>query len=169
MDENKKPETPPEPQPGFPQKKIVYAVLAVAIVILSVVLIAKFGYNTDMLNPSGGQMSLAQRNLSYKVTPLVQRVITPFPRLSPCAVNQSTDCNGACRYLMTDNKNCGTCGNSCSRINSCKTGNCSCSNGNCVSDNNCEGVVCQDGETVCCNGRCVRIDVPHTCGGYPGA
>ena len=46
---------------GSPQKKIVYAVLVVAIVILAVVLIAKFGYNTDLLNPTGGQMSLVQR------------------------------------------------------------------------------------------------------------
>jgi hypothetical protein len=29
--------------------------------------------------------------------------------------------------------------------------------------------VCQDGVTSCCDGRCVLNDVPHSCGGYPGA
>ena len=45
---------------GSPQK-IVYVVIAVAIVILAVVLVAKFGFNRDLLNPAGGQMSLVQR------------------------------------------------------------------------------------------------------------
>jgi hypothetical protein len=49
---------------GSPQKMIVYAVIAVAIVILAVVLVAKLGYNTDLLNPAGGQMSLVQRQVS---------------------------------------------------------------------------------------------------------
>ncbi len=60
-DGNKKPETPPEPQPGFPQKKIVYAIIVLAIVILAMVLVAKFGFNTDLLNPAFGEMSLVQR------------------------------------------------------------------------------------------------------------
>jgi hypothetical protein len=57
-DENKKPETLPELQPGFPQKKIVYVVLVITVVILAMVLIAKFGYNVDLLNPASGEMSL---------------------------------------------------------------------------------------------------------------
>jgi Stigma-specific protein, Stig1 len=139
---------------GIPQKKIVYAVLAVAVVILAVVLIAKFGYNVDLLNPAGGQMSLAQRNLSYKVTtPLVQRVITPIPRLPACPVNQ-TNCYGACVYLMTDSNNCGTCGFSCS-------GGVSCNNGRCIS-NPCDGVLCP-AESYCCDGHCVSNTTPN-CG-----
>jgi hypothetical protein len=130
-DENKKPDAPSEPQSGFPQKKIVYAVIAVAVMIFAVVLIAKFGYNTDLLNPAGGQMSLVQRppvtlvrldvttsgqqsHLGVAVTTLaVQRVTAGIPRLSPCAVNQSDDCNGACVYLQTDPANCGSCGKVC--------------------------------------------------------
>ena len=165
---------------GGPQKKVVYAVLAVAVVILAVVLIAKFGYNTDVLNPAGGQMSLVQRppitivrpNITLSgpgitvTTPAFQRVTTPIVR--PCQ-GDWTACNGACVYLQTDWNNCGSCGNSCIRISQCKTGNCSCSNGNCVSDSKCVAVVCQDGFSSCCDGRCVRNDVPHTCGGYFGA
>jgi len=44
---------------GGPDKKIVYAILAIAVVIRAVVLIAKFGYNTDLLNPASGEISLA--------------------------------------------------------------------------------------------------------------
>jgi hypothetical protein len=58
-DENKKPDAPPGPQSGFPQKKILYAVIAIAMVILAIVLIAKFGYNVDLLNPASGEMRLA--------------------------------------------------------------------------------------------------------------
>ena len=83
-DENKKPDAPSEPQSGFPQKKIVYAVLVVAVVILAVVLIAKFGYNTDLLNPAGGQMSLVQRQTSaVRQQPLfaaLQVQSQPFPQ-----------------------------------------------------------------------------------------
>ena len=51
---------------GSPEK-IVYAVFVIAVVILAVVLVAKFGYNTDLLNPARwADMSLVQRNLSYK-------------------------------------------------------------------------------------------------------
>jgi hypothetical protein len=60
-DENKKPDAPPGPQPGFPQKKIVYAIIAIAIILLAVVLIAKFSLNVDLLNPASGEMSLVQR------------------------------------------------------------------------------------------------------------
>jgi hypothetical protein len=162
---------------GDPQKKIVYAVIAIAVVILAVVLIAKFGYNTDLLNPAGGQMSLVQRQVTLVrpnitiseqqprltvTTPAFQRVTTGIVRLSPCTVNQSTDCNGACVYLTTDSKNCGTCGFSCSGAlcgaHSCNT----CDNGNCIYDNTCEGVVCSVGYS-CCKGRCVSNEAPN-CG-----
>jgi hypothetical protein len=138
-DEGKKPETPPEPQSGFPQKKIVYAMIAIAVVILAVVLVAKFGYNTDLLNPAGGQMSLVQRNMSYKVTPEFQRVLTPIPRLLSCTADQ-TNCNGMCVNLNTDNGNCGNCGHACPSGNPCNYGRCCASP---VGDpKNCGGVSC---------------------------
>jgi hypothetical protein len=43
---------------GGPQKKIIYVIIAIAVVILAVILIAKFGYNVDLLNPASGEMSL---------------------------------------------------------------------------------------------------------------
>jgi hypothetical protein len=157
---------------GNPQKKIVYAVIAVAVVILAVVLIAKFGYNTDLLNPAGGQMSLVQRppitlvrpNITISeqeprlvvTTPPFHRVTTPFPRL--CKANQ-TGCNGVCVCQMTDTQNCGACGLSCSG-RQCGTHQCNlCSNGQCIYDPTrlCEGVVCSAGLS-CSQGRCVPND-----------
>jgi hypothetical protein len=192
-DEEKKPDAQPEPQPGFPQKKILYAVLAIAVVILAVVLIAKFGYNTDLLNPAGGQMSLVQHPATLvrpdvttsgqqprlEITPAFQRVITDIPRVSPCAVNQSDDCNGACVYLQTDPNNCGSCGKACPAYahadKVCSGGQCvftcSAGRGDCnnqkASDgcetclrndnNNCGrcGVQCATGGTSCFAGSCV--------------
>ena len=60
-DENKKPDAPPEPQSGYLPKKIVYAIVAIAIMLLAFVLIAKFSFNVDLLNPVSGEMSLVQR------------------------------------------------------------------------------------------------------------
>jgi hypothetical protein len=139
---------------GGPQKKIVYAVSAVAVVILVVVLVAKFGYNTDLLNPAGGQMSLVHRlpTLAYPNSS-IRPITTGIVRVPICAINQS-DCNGACVYLMTDSGNCGTCGSSCS-------GGFSCKNGNCISDP-CYGVVCSAGNS-CCDGRCVNTTAPNNC------
>jgi hypothetical protein len=61
-EENNKPDAPPEPQSGFPQKKIIYAIIAIAIAILAVVLIAKFSFNVDLFNPAYGEMGLVQRH-----------------------------------------------------------------------------------------------------------
>jgi hypothetical protein len=141
---------------GIPQKKIVYAVIAIAVVILAVVLIAKFGYNSDLLNPAGGQMSLVQRpvstivplntitvvpttrNLSYKVpTPQFQQTTIPRYQLCPAG---TTGCSGTCVDLTSDNANCGSCGNACPSGNPCTYGKCCASP---VGDpKNCGGVSC---------------------------
>jgi hypothetical protein len=142
---------------GGPQKKIVYAIIAVAVVILAVVLVAKFGFGADLLNPAGGQMSLVQRppitivrpdvtltgqetQLAVSVkTPAFQRVTTPIPRLLSCTADQ-TNCNGVCVNLNTDNGNCGSCGHACPSGNLCTYGKCCASP---VGDpKNCGGVSC---------------------------
>jgi len=43
--------TPPE----GPGKKIPYAIVTIAVVILAAVLTAKFGFGTDLLNPAGAR------------------------------------------------------------------------------------------------------------------
>jgi hypothetical protein len=75
-DENKKTETPPEPQPGLLQNKILYVIIACAIVILAIVLIAKFGFNMDLLSPASGEMSIAGHQFTANrefATPTTER------------------------------------------------------------------------------------------------
>jgi hypothetical protein len=138
---------------GSPQKKIVYAVLAVAVVILAVVLIAKFGYNTDLLNPAGGQMSLVQRQpvavkvavittaVTTTVTPTTEqplRGMTVAPAYAKATLNpvslshctpEQTYCTGTCADLQTDPNNCGACGHVCSQAY--QVVNFGCSNSQC--------------------------------------
>jgi hypothetical protein len=141
---------------GGSQKKIVYAVLAVAVVILAVVLVAKFGFGADVLNPAGGQMSLVQRPVSTivplntvtvvpttrnlgvtMVTQSIRPKITAIPRLCPAG---TTGCSGTCVDLTSDNGNCGTCGNACPSGKPCTYGRCCASP---VGDpHNCGGVSC---------------------------
>jgi Stigma-specific protein, Stig1 len=121
---------------GSPQKKIVYAVLAVAVVILAVVLIMKFGYNTDLLNPASGEMSLVGRQVN-SAGPNLEKVSQPtlsqirkgsmIIQAGSCSSGQ-TLCNNICVDLQNDLNNCGTCGNTCTFIN----GNGSCLQGQCV-------------------------------------
>ena len=91
---------------GDSQKKIVYAVIAVAVVILAVVLVAKFGFGADLLNPAGGQMSLIQRQ------PVMAKATINMTSISPCQADQ-TGCSGRCVNIQTDWHNCGKCGNIC--------------------------------------------------------
>jgi len=135
---------------GESQRKIVFGVLAAAVVILAVVSAVKFGFGADLLNPSGGQMSLVRQNVSYKVvTPQFQQTTIPRYRLCP---EGTSGCNGTCLNLSFDNRNCGSCGNACNLHSGgfCTEGSC-CYPG---SDNTCEGVVCKPG-LACCRGRCV--------------
>jgi hypothetical protein len=101
-DENKKPETVPEPQPGFPQKKIVYAIIALAIMILAVVLIAKFGFNTDLLNPAYGEMSLVQRPVTGTPVPDITGVTTNITLSKIPPVGNEENFN--LEYLMLQEK-----------------------------------------------------------------
>lgn len=57
MDDGKK-QTGEEPTgtSGFFKKKIVYAIVILAVIFLAVVLAAKFVFNIDLLNPESGSM-----------------------------------------------------------------------------------------------------------------
>ena len=168
---------------GNPHLKIVYAIIGTVFVIIAVVMAVKFCFGTDLLNPAGGQMSLVQRPVSTIVRPdvtisgqvnnpgitaaepMVKRVATDIPRLSPCAVNQSDDCNGSCVFLQTDPKNCGSCGNTCHGYpNATGSG---CSGGKCI-------LTCSAGHGDCNHSSadgcetCIKYDINNcgTCGNH---
>jgi hypothetical protein len=131
-----------KPRAGGPDKKIVYAIIAVVVVILAVVLVAKFGFGADLLNPAGGPGFTGP-------TPTVV-VEMKKPRLCPIG---TSGCGGTCVDLSTDSGNCGSCGRACNSTGFCNRAACYYPGG----DPLCAGVVCQS-DTVCCAGRCVRKD-----------
>jgi len=117
---------------GSPQKKVVYAVIAVAVVILAVVLIAKFSHNLDLLDPASGAMSIAPRQTISTVNHLDDRAIVrptvSFRPLATCSGSQ-VPCGGSCTDTGSDPRNCGTCGNVCLNYpnmnGTCSGGTCS--------------------------------------------
>ena len=93
---------------------------------------AKFGYNTDLLNPAGSQMSLVQRPAAM-IVPVNTITVTPTtlnpglnqitPRFQPATVPKhiscpegQTECSGTCTNLQTDLNNCGSCGKACPAV-----------------------------------------------------
>jgi hypothetical protein len=78
------------------------------------------------------------------------------------------DCNGRVDdlpSLVEDTKNCGSCGNECSRGESCCEGRCVDPRGEDVMHCGGCGMACTDGERPgCCNGRCVDLLSDPTCG-----
>lgn len=81
-----------------------------------------------------------------------------FTVLICSTVSAVSVCNNKCVNLMTDNNNCGTCGNVCDQ----SIGG-SCTNGICHYDP-CVGVVCPIVGTGCCGGRCVDLTSRDNCG-----
>jgi hypothetical protein len=117
---------------GSPQKKIVYAVIAVAVVILAVVLIAKFSYNLDLLDPTSGAMSIAPRQTVSTVKLIDDRAIvrpTVSFRPMPTCTGTQVLCGGLCTDTGSDLQNCGACGKVCSDYpnmnGTCSGGTCS--------------------------------------------
>lgn len=101
---------------GGPDKKIVYAVIAVAVVILAVILVAKFGFNVDMINPTSGEAALA----FARPTTSVQAIALRTPGTPAITIRQPNCggtqmwCGGSCMDTISDPDNCGGCGKICS-------------------------------------------------------
>jgi hypothetical protein len=57
-DEDNRPDPAPDNPSGFSRKKIVYGIIFLAVFVLAVVLVAKFGFNVDLLNPSSAEMAV---------------------------------------------------------------------------------------------------------------
>jgi hypothetical protein len=93
------------------QKKILVAVLGIAIIALAAVLVAKFVFNVDLVQLSA--FSMALRNPF--ANPEAKGAKANFQKVSnACTKNGLTDCgNGVCVNLASDRTNCGSCGNAC--------------------------------------------------------
>jgi hypothetical protein len=138
MEEEKK-EAGAGPTASGPDRKIVYAVIAVAVVILAVVLVAHFGFNVDLLNPSAGEMAIAKvrptiapvRTLSPPVQSAVAGpvIVTTTPAESCTLMRNGFPmpgllCSGTCTETLYNSSNCGGCGVKCAQGQLCKFGTC---------------------------------------------
>lgn len=129
---NNTPDPAGKPAPGSPHMNILYVIIACAIVILAVVLVAKFGFNMDLLSPANAEMSMKIRQtLPPTLAPVQKDVVKPDISFRPetlCPANQ-TLCTNTCTNRMTDTENCGLCGKVCPAYNStdrkCISGKCS--------------------------------------------
>jgi len=133
MDEEEKRAGAGTPVP-VPDKRIVYAVIAVAVVILAVVLVARFGYNVDLLNPSFGEMAIAKprvavapvKTLSHEPPPDIAP-ITTTPTPEGCILGGWTPgirCSGVCINALFDPNNCGGCDKKCAAGQLCYNAQC---------------------------------------------
>lgn len=114
-----------EQKSGFPRISAMHVIIALVVIVLAVIFIAKFGYNIDLISPSSGEMSIAKQRLVTPVTTLVQKqVVRPTlsirPALSirpepiPTCATPTTMCGDTCVDVKTDSANCGYCGRVCS-------------------------------------------------------
>lgn len=132
MGDEKKPDSGKEQKSGVPQIQVMHVIIAVAVIVLAVIFIAKFGFNMDLISPSSGEMAITRLRPVTPVQTLVRNpVVKPTISFRPemaCPVNQ-TLCANSCTNRMTDPDNCGSCGNVCPAYNStdrtCTSGKCS--------------------------------------------
>ena len=138
-DGNNKPEPAVKPAPVVPHMNILHVIIAVAVIVLAVIFIAKFGFNMDLISPYSGEMAIVKRPVNQVPTliqnPAVKPVISLRPDLRtipvtaiPCSAPQSR-CGDSCIDITNDPDNCGSCGNVCPAYNStdrtCTSGKCS--------------------------------------------
>jgi hypothetical protein len=131
MGDEKKSDTENEPKSGLPNISAMHVVIAVAVIVLAVIFIAKFGFNMDLISPSSGEMAIVKRPVTPVQTLVQDPVVKPTVSFRPetlCPVNQ-TPCANSCTNRMTDTENCGLCGKVCPTYNStdrkCISGKCS--------------------------------------------
>jgi hypothetical protein len=120
--DEKKSDTEKEQKSGLPQISAMHVIIAVAVIVLAVIFIAKFGFGTDLISPSSGEMAIAKQRLVTPVPTLVQdpavkQSLTIRPERVPTCAAPTTLCGNTCTNRMTDPDNCGICGKVCPAYN----------------------------------------------------
>lgn len=114
MGDEKKSDTEKEEKSGFSQVSVMHVVIAVAVIVLAVIFIAKFGFGMDLISPSSGEMAIVKK----PITPVQTRVQGPdvkptFTIRVPTCSPSETPCEGRCTDTLNDPQNCGGCGTVC--------------------------------------------------------
>jgi hypothetical protein len=102
------------PACGLPKLSAMHVVIAIAVIVIAVIFVAKFGFGMDLISPSSGEMAI----LKKPVTPVQQVVQTPavrptFTLRPPECGRLQTRCGSICVETQSDTENCGGCGTVC--------------------------------------------------------
>jgi hypothetical protein len=142
MGDEKKSDTEKEQKSGLPKISAIHVIIAVVVIVLAVIFIAKFGFNMDLISPSSGEMAIVKRPVTPVQTlvqnPAVKPVSSIRPDLRtipvtaiPCSAPQSL-CGDSCVDSASDPGNCGACGNACSNLVRKNVAEFGCSNAKCT-------------------------------------
>jgi hypothetical protein len=176
MSEEQQPDSGKE-ESSLPQFSAMHIVVIIGVIVIAAIFVAKFGFGTDLLSPSSGEMAIIKK----PVTP-----VAPVTISAPACGRFQARCGNVCTDIMSDTENCGSCGTVCPADNATER---KCSGGKCIKpcragyydcnknmadgcevsilndDNNCGlcGNVCGSGSS-CSIGQCQRSLNPGTPG-----
>ena len=115
--------------PGISGKTILYAVVAVAVVVLAITVAVRMDLVTNLPVPASGSASIARPVAAAMntISPAIARTTVPIPPELRCPGGLSR-CGGGCIDTRTDPANCGACGKACP---SYQNANSTCTGGTC--------------------------------------
>jgi hypothetical protein len=136
LGDEKKSDTEKEQKSGLPQISAMHVIIAVAVIVLAVIFIAKFGFGTDLISPSSGDMAVVKRPVTPVPTliqnPSVKQSFTIRPEPIPTCASPTKLCGESCTDIKTDPNNCGACDIVCSKLDRKNVAEFGCSNAKCT-------------------------------------
>jgi hypothetical protein len=118
MGEEQQPDSGKE-KSSLPQFSAMQIVIIIGVIVIATIFVAKFGFGTDLLSPSSGEMAILKKPVApvqqVVQTPEIRPAVSFRPELR-CPANQSL-CGSTCTNRMTDPDNCGFCGKVCPSYN----------------------------------------------------
>jgi hypothetical protein len=136
MGEEKRSDTEKEQKSGLPKISAMHVIIAVAVIVLAVIFIAKFGFGTDLISASSGEMAVVKRPVTPVLTlvqnPAVKPALSIRPERVPTCSAPTTMCGESCADTATDPNNCGGCDNVCSKLDRKNVAEFGCANAKCT-------------------------------------
>jgi hypothetical protein len=120
MGDEKRSDTEKEQKSGLTQISAMHVIIAVVVIVLAVIFVAKFGFGMDLISPSSGEMAIVKRPVTPVPTIMQNPAIRPSISLrpetiAPCNAPKMT-CGDSCIDINSDPNNCGGCGRVCSDL-----------------------------------------------------